>query len=40
LLFRSKIPVAEALEQLTQIDDEHISHLVSFIRGSKRGFIR
>ena len=40
LLFRSKIPVAEALEQLTQIDDEHIRHLVSFIRGSKRGFIR
>ena len=40
MLFRSKMPVAEVLEQLAQVDDEHVAHLVSFIRGSKRGFIR
>jgi UDP-N-acetylglucosamine acyltransferase len=40
LLFRSKTPVADVLDQLAQVDDEHVAHLVSFIRGSKRGFIR
>ena len=40
MLFRSKIPVADVLDQLGQVDDEHVAHLVSFIRGSKRGFIR
>jgi hypothetical protein len=28
------------LEELGQVDDEHVAHLVSFIRGSKRGFTR
>jgi len=28
------------LLELDQVEDEHIGHLVSFIRGSKRGFIR
>src|SRR5215216_6465367 len=40
LLFRSKLPVADALDQLAQTDDEHVAHQVSFIRGSKRGFTR
>ena len=40
MLFRSKTPVAEVLEELAQVDNEHVAHLVSFIRGSKRGFIR
>jgi len=39
-LFRSSLPMAKALEQLEQVDDEHVSHLVKFIRGSKRGFSR
>lgn len=40
MLFRSKTPVAEVLQQFESIDDENVAHLVSFIRGSKRGFIR
>ena len=39
-LFRSSLPLAEALQQLEQVDDEHVSYLLNFIRGSKRGFIR
>ncbi len=40
LLFRSGIPIEESLQQLDQIDDENISHLIAFIRASKRGFTR
>ena len=40
MLFRSATPIEEALVQLEQVDDEHVSHLVSFIRRSKRGFTR
>ena len=40
LLFRSATPIQDALRELEQIDDEHVAHLVSFIRGSKRGFVR
>jgi len=40
LLFRSKKPVADVLDQLAQVNDEHVGHLVGFIRGSKRGFTR
>ena len=39
-LFRSKTPISEVLDELAQVDNEHVAHLVSFIRGSKRGFIR
>jgi UDP-N-acetylglucosamine acyltransferase len=39
-LFRSAMPVSEALDQLSDSDDENVKHLVSFIRGSKRGFSR
>jgi len=40
LLFRSTMPVQDALLQLEQVDDENVAHLVRFIRSSKRGFIR
>jgi len=40
MLFRSKTPVAEVLQELEQVDDENVAHLVNFIRDSKRGFIR
>lgn len=39
-LFRSAVPVGEALDQLNDSDDENVKHLVSFIRESKRGFSR
>jgi UDP-N-acetylglucosamine acyltransferase len=40
LLFRSTMQLEEALNAVDQIDDEHVAHLASFIRSSKRGFIR
>lgn len=40
MLFRSGTPIEESLRQLEQIDDENVSHLIGFIRGSKRGFTR
>jgi len=40
ILFRAGVPMEEALRQLEQIDDENVSHLVSFIRASKRGVTR
>jgi len=40
LLFRTRLPLAAALKGLEQTDDEHIRHLVNFIRGSRRGFSR
>jgi UDP-N-acetylglucosamine acyltransferase len=38
LLFRAGRPLAAALAELDQMDDEHVRHLVRFIRGSRRGF--
>ncbi len=40
LLFRSRVPLAEALVELEQMDDQNIAHVVRFIRESERGFIR
>jgi len=40
ILFRSGVPMEEALRQLQEIDDENVSRLIAFIRGSKRGFTR
>lgn len=37
-LFRTTLPVSEVLDQLSVSDDENVRHLVSFIRGSQRGF--
>ena len=39
-LFRSALPLQDALRELEQVDDENVSHLVRFIRSSTRGFIR
>lgn len=40
ILFRSALPLQNALQTLDELDDEHVAHLVNFIRGSKRGFVR
>ena len=40
LLFRSDTPLAEALAQLKDSPDENVQHLVKFIGGSQRGFVR
>jgi len=39
LLFRSTVPVQDALLELEQVENENVAHLVKFIRNSKRGFI-
>ena len=39
-LLRSGVLLEEAVAELEQIDDENVSHLLNFIRGSKRGFTR
>jgi len=39
-LFRSQLPLNEALAQLERTDDSNVTHLVEFIRNSKRGFTR
>lgn len=38
LLFRERLPLAEALERALALGDENVAHLVEFIRGSQRGF--
>lgn len=40
VMFRSGMPMEEALQQLEQIDDHNVAYLISFIRASKRGFTR
>ncbi|HVF49456.1 MAG TPA: acyl-ACP--UDP-N-acetylglucosamine O-acyltransferase [Pyrinomonadaceae bacterium] len=40
LIFRRRLPLAEAIRQLEQLDDEHVRHLSDFIRRSRRGFPR
>src|SRR5262245_52441711 len=40
LLFRSSIPLEEALRSMDQIPDDNVVHLAGFIRSSNRGFIR
>ena len=40
LLFRNRLPLADALKRLEGTDDEHVRHLVTFIRASVRGFSR
>jgi UDP-N-acetylglucosamine acyltransferase len=39
-LFRSVLPLEEVLLQLARVNDENVAHLVSFIKGSERGFAR
>jgi len=40
LLFRSSLPLTEALEAIEEIDNPNSNHLARFIRDSKRGFAR
>ena len=40
LLFRSGLPLAEALGRVEKIGGEHVNHLAAFIRTSPRGFSR
>jgi UDP-N-acetylglucosamine acyltransferase len=40
ILFRARLPLAVALEELEGMDDEHVRHLADFIRGARRGFSR
>ncbi|HYO64146.1 MAG TPA: acyl-ACP--UDP-N-acetylglucosamine O-acyltransferase [Pyrinomonadaceae bacterium] len=40
LLFRSGLPLAEALAAMDALGDEHVRHLADFIRHSRRGFTR
>jgi UDP-N-acetylglucosamine acyltransferase len=40
LLFKSSMPLEEALAAMEQIADDQVGHLAGFIRGSKRGFTR
>ena len=40
LLLREGLPLDAALAALESVDDEHVRHLVNFIRGSRRGFTR
>jgi UDP-N-acetylglucosamine acyltransferase len=40
LLFDSGLPLERALAEIDAIDDVNTTHLVAFIRGSKRGFTR
>ncbi len=37
-LFRARLPLAAALAELAEVNDEHVRHLVNFIRDSQRGF--
>jgi UDP-N-acetylglucosamine acyltransferase len=39
-LFKSAAPLADVLDELGRVDDENVAHLVEFIRGSRRGFVR
>ena len=39
-LFKSATPLADVLNELETVDDDNVSHLVRFIRGSKRGITR
>src|ERR671921_1490317 len=40
VLFRARLPLAQALAALEESSDEHVTHLAAFIRGSRRGFTR
>jgi UDP-N-acetylglucosamine acyltransferase len=40
LLFRARLPLERALEEMLKLGDENVSHLADFIRHSRRGFTR
>src|SRR5215470_5879678 len=39
-LFKSAEPLADVLNELEQVDDDNVAHLIRFIRDSKRGITR
>ncbi len=40
ILFRSRVPLADALCELVRLNDANVNHLINFVRASKRGFTR
>jgi UDP-N-acetylglucosamine acyltransferase len=40
LLFRSGLPLADALARMAQLNNIHVNHLIEFIQNSPRGFTR
>lgn len=40
ILFRSALPLTEALDEMAQLEDANVNHLLNFIRNSPRGFTR
>lgn len=40
ILFRSGVSREDALREMERVADENVTHLVNFIRGSRRGFTR
>ena len=40
LLLRSKLPLDAALRDMERLEDKNVSHLIAFVRGSRRGFAR
>ena len=40
LLFRSGLPLEDALREMAQLGDGNVDHLINFIRESRRGFSR
>ncbi len=40
LLLRSHLPLETALRNMERLDDKNVSHLIQFVRDSRRGFCR
>lgn len=40
LLFRSGLPLADALDEMARLKETNVNHLIDFIRDSPRGFTR
>jgi UDP-N-acetylglucosamine acyltransferase len=40
ILFRVGLSLEDALQEMAQLNDENVAHLISFIRQSRRGFTR
>ncbi len=40
LLLRSMLPLETALQDMERFKDDNVSHLIQFVRGSRRGFTR
>jgi UDP-N-acetylglucosamine acyltransferase len=40
MLFRTKVPLENAITELESFKDDNVDHLVRFIRASRRGFTR